>query len=254
VSATPSPESGLVVLAVDDEPPALDELSFLLERDERVAVVHRCASSTQALRLLDGERVDVVLLDIAMPGLSGLELASVLRRFRRPPAVIFVTAHQNHAVEAFDLRAVDYLLKPIREERLREALGRVSEAWPAPEDDEQVPVELGGVTRFVRRSDVRYATAQGDYVRLHTGSSDPLVRMPLGALEQRWADAGFVRIHRSVLVNLGHVDEVRLGAGRPAVVVAGTELPVSRRHVPDVRQLLRRRPRGADESARGEQP
>jgi DNA-binding LytR/AlgR family response regulator len=240
VSPAPSTDPGLVVLAVDDEPPALDELSFLLERDERVSVVHLCGSATEALRLLDGHPVDVVLLDIAMPGLSGLELASVLRRFRRPPAVIFVTAHQNHAVEAFDLHAVDYLLKPIREERLREALGRVTEDRSGSEDDEQVPVELGGVTRFVRRSDVRYATAQGDYVRLHTGSGDPLVRMPLSALEQRWVDAGFVRVHRSVLVNLSHVDEVRLGAGRPTVVVAGTELPVSRRHVPDVRQLLRR--------------
>jgi DNA-binding LytR/AlgR family response regulator len=91
---------------------------------------------------------------------------------------------------------------------------------------------------------VRYASAQGDYVRLHTADGNPLVRMPLGALEQRWAGAGFVRVHRSVLVNLAHVEEVRLGAGRPGVVVAGTELPVSRRHVPDVRQLVRpgRRP------------
>ncbi len=238
-------DHGLRVLAVDDEPPALDELSFLLGRDDRVAVVHTCGSATDALRLLRSEPVDVVLLDVAMPGLSGLELATVLGQFREPPAVVFVTAHQHHAVEAFDLHAVDYLLKPVREERLREAIRRVREE-PAPDRDEQVPVELGGVTRFVRRSEVRYASAQGDYVRLHTADGNPLVRMPLGALEQRWADAGFVRIHRSVLVNLAHVEEVRLGTGRPGVVVDGTELPVSRRHVPDVRQLVRpaRRPDG----------
>jgi DNA-binding LytR/AlgR family response regulator len=231
---------GLRVLAVDDEPPALDELAFLLGRDERVSEVLTCGSATEALRLLRNDPVDVVLLDIAMPGLNGLELAQVLRRFRQPPAVVFVTAHQNHAVEAFDLRAVDYLLKPVHEDRLREAISRVRDDGAATETDEQLPVELGGVTRFVRRSDVRYASAQGDYVRLHTATANPLVRMSLGALEQRWADAGFVRIHRSILVALAHVDEVRLGAAKPTVVVGGVELPVSRRHLPDVRGLLRR--------------
>jgi DNA-binding LytR/AlgR family response regulator len=229
----------LRVLAVDDEPPALDELAFLLGQDNQVGEVLTCVSATEALRLLRNEPVDVVLLDIAMPGLSGLELAQVLRQFRQPPAVVFVTAHANHAVEAFDLHAVDYLLKPVREDRLYEALERVREV-PANGADEQVPVELGGVTRFVRRSEVRYATAQGDYVRLHTADGSPLVRMPLGTLEQRWADAGFVRIHRSILVSLAHVDEVRLGGAHPTVVVGGVELPVSRRHLPDVRGLLRR--------------
>jgi DNA-binding LytR/AlgR family response regulator len=229
----------LRVLAVDDEPPALDELAFLLGRDERVDQVQTCGTATEALRLLQREAYDAVLLDIAMPGLSGLDLAQVLRQFRQPPAVVFVTAHAHHAVEAFDLRAVDYLLKPVHEERLREAIGRVCDAG-AGDPDEQVPVELGGVTRFVRRSEVRYASAQGDYVRLHTPTGNPLVRMPLSALEQRWADAGFVRVHRSILVSLAHVDEVRLGGPRPTVVVAGTELPVSRRHLPDVRSLLRR--------------
>jgi DNA-binding LytR/AlgR family response regulator len=232
--------SKLRVLAVDDELPALDELAFLLGRDERVGQVLTCGSATEALRLLHDEPIDVILLDVAMPGLSGLELAAVLHQFRDPPAVIFVTAHQHHAVEAFDLRAVDYLLKPVREERLREAIRRVRDDGAATDPDEQLPVELGGVTRFVRRSEVRYASAQGDYVRLHTAAGNPLVRMPLTALEQRWADAGFVRIHRSILVGLAHVEELRLTSARPTVVVGGIELPVSRRHLPEVRRLLRR--------------
>ena len=232
--------TALRVLAVDDEPPALDELAFLLGRDERVGEVLTCGSATEALRLLRDEQFDVVLLDVAMPGLSGLELAAVLHQFRAPPAVVFVTAHQHHAVDAFDLRAVDYLLKPVREERLREAIRRVRDDAAVIDPDEQLPVELAGVTRFVRRSEVRYASAQGDYVRLHTASGNPLVRMPLTALEQRWAGAGFVRIHRSILVGLAHVEEVRLSAAQPSVVVAGVELPVSRRHLPDVRGLLRR--------------
>jgi DNA-binding LytR/AlgR family response regulator len=236
--------SGLRVLAVDDERPALDELAFLLGRDERVDDVLTSSSATDALRLLRSEQVDLVLLDIAMPGLTGLELASVLQQFRTRPAIVFVTAHQHHAVDAFDLHAVDYLLKPVREERLREAVRRVIEGSGAVDHDEQLPVELAGVTRFVRRSEVRYASAQGDYVRLHTGSGDPLVRMPLGALEQRWGEAGFVRIHRSILVALAHVDEVRLGTSKPSVMVQGVELPVSRRHLPDVRTLLRRSRQG----------
>jgi DNA-binding LytR/AlgR family response regulator len=239
MTATPRPE-GLRVLAVDDEPPALDELAFLLGRDDRVGDVQTSSSATEALRRLQGEGYDLVLLDIAMPGLSGLDLAQVLRQFRQPPAVVFVTAHALHAVEAFDLRAVDYLLKPVAEERLREAIGRVSDPTVGGDPDEQVPVELGGVTRFVRRSDVRYASAQGDYVRLHTPSGDPLVRMSLSALEERWSEAGFVRVHRSILVALAHVEELRLSGARPTVVVDGTELPVSRRHLPDVRGLLRR--------------
>ncbi|MBO0846974.1 MAG: response regulator transcription factor [Nocardioides sp.] len=241
----------LRVLAVDDEVPALDEMTFLLEGDPRVAEVHRAGSATDALRVLRLEAVDVVMLDIAMPGLSGLELASVLRQFRQPPAVVFVTAHQNHAVDAFDLRAVDYLLKPVREERLREALSRVCEEQAGIDHEEQLPVELGGVTRFVRRSEVLWASAQGDYVRLHTATGDPLVRMPLGALEQRWSGAGFVRVHRSVLVNLAHVDEVRLGSARPEVMVAGTALPVSRRHVPDVRRLVRQARNGGGGAGAG---
>lgn len=232
----------LRALAVDDEPPALDELAFLLGRDERVGEVRTCSTATEALLVLQSESFDVVLLDVAMPGLTGLELASVLRQFRHQPAVVFVTAHQHHAVEAFDLNAVDYLLKPVHESRMREAIRRVVEGGgpPPDEDDEQIPVELAGVTRFVRRSEVRYATAHGDYVRLHTNEGSPLVRLALGALEQRWADAGFVRIHRSVLVALSHVDEVRLNSGQSSVVVDGVELPISRRHEADLRALLRR--------------
>jgi DNA-binding LytR/AlgR family response regulator len=231
----------LDVLVVDDERPALDELAFLLGRDERVGSVTTCGSASDALRVLgesEGE-VDAVFLDIAMPGLNGLELASVLGRFQVPPAVVFVTAHMQHAVDAFELRAADYLLKPVREQRLREAVRRIGEVGTTGADDETLPVELGGVTRFVQRSEVKYVEAQGDYVRLHTASGSHLVRLPLGALEARWSDAGFVRIHRSLLVALAHVDEIRVDGGRCSVLVDGIELQVSRRHTPALRERLR---------------
>ena len=240
------------MLVVDDELPVLDELAFLLDRDPRVASVVTAASGADALRVLQERSVDALFLDVAMPGLSGLDVAGLLAQFRRPPPVVFVTAHEDHAVAAFDLHAVDYVLKPLDAERLREAVRRVvsalggGQADEAPAvDDQTIPVELAGVTRFVARSDIRYVEAQGDYARLHTATDSHLVRVPMSTLEARWADAGFLRIHRSLLVNGRHVKEVRSEAGRGSVIVDGpagpVELQVARRHTRELRtQLVRR--------------
>lgn len=233
----------LRVLLIDDERPALDELAYLLSKDDRIGEVLTCDSAADALRILHDVEVGAVFLDIEMPGLTGLELAQVLSRFRTPPPVVFVTAHEAHAVEAFDLHAVDYVLKPVRAERLAEAVRRVVEGSDdrGANQDEQVPVELGGVTRFVNRSDITHVEAQGDYARLHTAEGSHLVRTPLSSLAEQWASAGFVRIHRSVLVALPHVEEVRSEGGRVSVVIGGTELPVSRRHTRELRSVLTRR-------------
>ncbi len=241
MSGTGEP-AGLRVLAIDDERPALDEIAYLLQRDPRIAGVLTCDSATEALRTLQNLEVDAVFLDIQMPGLSGLDLAQVLSRFKAPPPIVFVTAHEEHAVSAFDLRAVDYVLKPVREARLAEAIRRVIEANPrVPSGDVQIPVERAGVTRFIHRSDITHVEAQGDYARLHTAEGSHLIRTPLSTLAQEWADAGFVRIHRSALIALPHVEEVRSDAGRVSVVVGGTELPVSRRHTRELREVLTRR-------------
>lgn len=247
----------LRVLAVDDERPALDELAFLLARDPRVTAVHTASDGATALRLLQETPVDAVFLDIRMPGLTGLDLARVLGRFRQAPVVVFVSAYDDHAVDAFEVKAVDYVMKPVREQRLREAVRRVSEArrpGPAPVvpdvTDETIPVELGGVTRFIQRSDIRYAEAQGDYARLHTAEGSHLVRIPLSTLEERWAPEGFVRIHRSHLVAIGHIVEVRSEGGRVTVEVAGGDvLQVSRRHTRELRDRLIRQARPGREGA-----
>ena len=230
----------LRALVVDDERPALDEIRFLLEQDDRIGEVLTSDSATDGLRLLQESPVDVVFLDVQMPGLTGLELAQVLGRFRLPPQVVFVTAHEQHAVEAFDVHAVDYVLKPVRAERLAEAVRRVVGAEPRADHDTQVAVERGGVTRFLNRSDISHVEAQGDYARLHTGGDSYLVRTPLSVLEESWAVAGFVRIHRSLLVSLAHVREVRMDGGRCTVVVGSpaVELGVSRRHTRELRELL----------------
>jgi DNA-binding LytR/AlgR family response regulator len=238
----------LEVLVVDDERPARDELAWLLDRDPRVHSVSTADSAPEALRHLQGENVDAVFLDIAMPGLSGLDLARVLSRFKAPPSVVFVTAHDEHAVDAFELDAVDYLLKPVREDRLAEAVRRVAQAARGgssvePDANAAIAVDLGGVTRFVSRGDVRFVEAHGDYARLHTASGSHLVRISMAVLEDQWREAGFVRIHRSLLVALAYVDEVRMDAGRCSVTVDGTELGVSRRHTRELRDLLVRRAR-----------
>src|SRR3954453_15728212 len=115
----------LRVLAVDDEPPALDELAYLLRADVRVGVVHTAGDATEALRVLRDTDVDVVFLDIRMPGLDGMELARVLGRFAKAPAVVFVTAYDDRAAEAFDLGVADYVRKPVRPARIAESLLRV---------------------------------------------------------------------------------------------------------------------------------
>jgi DNA-binding LytR/AlgR family response regulator len=248
-----SAPDGLVVLAVDDEPPALDELAYLLRVDPRVAAVRTAGDAVSALKALEVERVDGVFLDIRMPGLSGLELARVLSRFAEPPPVVFVTAHDDAAVEAFSLRAVDYLLKPVRAARLTEAVGRLLETKPAdaptpPADPGTIAVELGGVTRFLQVSDVRHVEAHGDYARLHTATGSHLVRVPLASLEERWEAAGFVRVHRSFLVSMAHISELRVepGGGHAVVVGSGAGavlLPVSRRLSRELKDRLVHRAR-----------
>lgn len=239
---------GLDVLVVDDEKPALDELSYLLARDDRIGTVTTCQSATDGLRILRETEVDCVFLDIKMPGLSGIEFAEVLGRFKEPPPVVFVTAHDQHAIDAFAVDAVDYLLKPVRADRLAEAIRRVvggSERERSdPTTDLQVPVERGGVTRFINRSDITHVVAQGDYARLHTIAGDSyLVRTPLTTLEEDWRTAGFWRIHRSMLVSLAHIGGVRIDAGKCTVLVGDAELPVARRHTRELRDVLTQRAR-----------
>ncbi|SPF04748.1 LytR/AlgR family response regulator transcription factor [Streptomyces sp. MA5143a] len=249
----------LRALAVDDEKPSLEELLYLLNADPRISSAEGASDATEALRRINRalesgpagpEAIDVVFLDIHMAGLDGLDLARLLTGFARPPLVVFVTAHEGFAVQAFDLKAVDYVLKPVRRERLAEAIRRAAQlrgaAPPTPipvhePDPDQIPVELGGVTRFVAVDDITHVEAQGDYARLHTSQGSHLVRIPLSTLEERWRARGFVRIHRRHLVALRHIGELRLDAGTVSVLVGSVELQVSRRHARELRDLLMRR-------------
>lgn len=229
------------VLVADDEQPALDELVHLLRTDDRIGEILTARTGADALRQLSERAVRIAFLDIHMPGLLGTELARAFLALADPPAVVFVTADEARAVEAFELRAADYLLKPVRTERLRRAVDRVLELGEsaASGDDEVIPVTVGSAVRFVHRKNVVWAQAQGDYSRLHTeDGTGHLVRIPISELESRWAGAGFLRIHRSVLVRISAVTEARLSGADPSLVIDAVSLSVSRRLVPTVREAL----------------
>ena len=240
--------SGLSVLAVDDETPALDELVFLLKNSALASHVRAVSSATEALHHLHHERYDVVLLDIAMPGIDGLELARVVARFSHPPAIVFVTAHEEHALAAFDVGGSGYLLKPVTQERLTTALRRV--ARPRRDDDraenvlDTIPVEIGTLTKMVAREEVAWVESSGDYVRLHLRDDvQHLVRLPMSTLEEHWREHGFARIHRSYLVSLRAIHEVRTAQGHTVVRIGTIDLPVSRRHSKELRDRLVRQAR-----------
>ena len=242
--------TALRVLAVDDVAPARDELRRLLLESPGVGEVATASDALTALKLIQAGPFDVVFLDVSMPAMDGMELASLLARMTEPPVVVFVTAFEEHAASAYGIGAVDYLLKPVGPERLAAALDR-SRRFSAVAGDPAVPaaahvdalaavpVELGGRTRFVRRDDVRFVEAQGDYVRLHAPSGDHLVRIPISRLEEHWSHAGFVRVHRSFRLAGPAVRELRsvVSGGLLAHTDVG-DVPVSRRHARELRELL----------------
>jgi two-component system, LytTR family, response regulator len=234
----------LRVLAVDDVAPALDELCRLLAESSAVREVVPAADAVAALRLIQGEPFDAAFLDIAMPGMDGIELAKLLSRMTDPPEIVFVTAFEEHAMSAYGVGAIDYVLKPVSAERLDAALERVRRVAGKPVEPRvdqlaAVPVELGGRTRWVRRDDVRFVEAHGDYVRLHTRGGSHLVRIPISRLEEHWGSVGYVRVHRGFLLAVRAVKELRsdTGGGLLAHTDAG-DVPVSRRHARELRELL----------------
>ena len=227
------------VVVADDELPAVEELAYLLSQDARVGQIHRATSGAAALKALEEHEVDALFLDIHMPALSGLDIARVISRFTNPPHIVFVTADEDQALEAFDLAAVDYVLKPIRPQRLAESVRRVCDLVEDTQSKpEMVTVDQGGITKMIERDSIAYVQAAGDYARLHTRESSYLIRVPLNDLEAQWGPAGYVRIHRSYLVNMEMIDTVKLATGKAAVVLNGIQLPVSRRALPYLREKL----------------
>jgi DNA-binding LytR/AlgR family response regulator len=239
------------LLAVDDERPALEDLVRMLSALPRVASVASASSADQALvALSEAPAIDGVFLDVRMPGLDGVGLARVLRRFARPPALVFVSAYDEFAVDAFAVAAVDFLVKPVVRSRLEEAVERVARAAGAPADVDPaldadlLPVDAlrGGGTRLLARDSILYLQAHGDYVRVVSDEGRYLLRARLADLEERWSRHGFVRIHRAYVINLRRAVEVRPQLNGTAIVLMrdGAELPIARRQVGELRRRLGR--------------
>jgi two-component system, LytTR family, response regulator LytT len=250
-------EPALSVLAVDDEVPQLEDLARLLRANHRVSDVETAASAHDAVMKARERGYDAVFLDVRMPELDGLELAKVLNAFPKSPALVFVSAFDTSAVATFELRALDYLMKPVTPQRIDEALKRVEAAAPlaadaaepAPGRDSSNGRDVIAVhdlrargMRLLTRSSILYVAAYGDYVRVYADSGRYLLRSSLTDVERRFTGQGFLRVHRQYLVNLNRAVEIRAQLNGTAVMrfENGGEIPVARRHVPELRRRVRK--------------
>lgn len=232
----------LKALLVDDEVPARSELRYLLGEAGGVEVVGEAGSANEALQLIRAIPYDVVFLDVNMPGLSGIELAEVLSELKHPPAIVFVTAHSEHAVEAFEVAAVDYLVKPVEIRRLRMAIERLTPAAQAPPRVDRIPVEKAGRKLLLQVPDILHIMAKDDYSYIYTEGERYLSTLSLADLEQKLEPQGFFRVHRRYLVNLSQVKEVAPMYGGTMELTlkdpAATRVPVSRRRAPTLKRAL----------------
>lgn len=252
-------DRGLNVLAVDDEPPQLVDLARILRANPNVHEVETAESGQEAIVKLSRRAYDAIFLDVRMPELDGLELARVLGAFARKPALVFVSAFDTSAVATFEVRALDFLMKPVTPQRVAEALDRVIASTGAADaahsgathidasqaglDDDVMAVNnvRAGGMRLLTRSSILYVMAYGDYLRVFADSGRYLARGTLADVERRFDAHGFFRVHRRYLANLRRVTEIRPLLNGTALLMFenGGEVPVARRHMPALRRRLR---------------
>jgi two-component system, LytTR family, response regulator AlgR len=233
------------VLIVDDEPLARARLRRLLSAEAGFNCVGEAQNSQQAQQLCQQLQPDVLLLDIAMPGGDGLQLASALATEPLPPAIIFVTAHPQHALDAYQVCPADDILKPVSAERLHSALARLGNRTRAhlerqPATDDVISYQLGSATRQIKLSNVLYFSADSKYVRMVFAEGEALLEQTLSQLQQRYPQQ-LVRIHRSTLINKHYFSALRAAAdGKHYIELTGldTRLEVSRRALSQVKQAL----------------
>ncbi len=236
-------------MIVDDEAPARSELRFLLEQTGKIGSITEASSVRSAIEMLMGTRIDVVFLDISMPGASGLQLAEALCKLKNPPAIVFVTAYSDHAVEAFDVDAVDYLMKPVEEARLDRAIEKViarskpaaAEPVSKPTNIERIPVEKGGRKVLIPVDQIRFIMAKDDYSCIFTEDDRYLSTTSLAQFESKLGEFGFFRVHRRYIVNLVNVEDVEtVSSGAIQLGVSGVDerIPVSRRRVVPLKKAL----------------
>jgi len=242
------------VLIVDDEKPARDRLRQLVDDFGSYEVVGEAANGEQAVALATSLNPDVVLLDIRMPGVDGIETAHHLNTMAAPPAVVFTTAYNEYAIDAFEARAIGYVLKPVRRERLEralqhaarvtgKALNALTSETPLSSRRQHVCARVGDELRLIPIGKISYFNADQKYVCVHHESGEDLIDDSLKSLEQEFAE-DFVRIHRKALVAIDKVDRLeKSDDGRTRVILRQAdddgELTISRRHLADVRRKLK---------------
>ena len=236
----------LRAMIVDDEAPARSELRFLLEQTGKIGSINEASSVRSAIEMLMENRGDVVFLDISMPGASGIQLAEALHKLKNPPAVVFVTAYSDHAVEAFDVDATDYLMKPVEEARLDQAINKVLARVKPTSDSskssiERIPVEKGGRKVLIPVDQIRYIMAKDDYSCIFTEDDRYLSTTSLAQFESKLGDFGFFRVPRRYIVTLATVEDVEtVPSGAIQLGVSGVDdrIPVSRRRVVPLKKAL----------------
>jgi DNA-binding LytR/AlgR family response regulator len=249
----------LTILAVDDEPTQLADLARLLRSAPAVREVECAGDGHDALVMASSQIYDAIFLDVRMPDLDGLELGRVLRRFAVAPQLVFVSAYDNAAVDAFELHALDYLRKPVARARVEEAVERVAAAIESARgvgdgggrrdghdaggaDEETIAVANlhGGTTRLLARSSIHYVQSYGDFVRVVTADGRYLLRSTLAEIEERWERHGFFRVHRQYVANLRNAVELRpqLGGTAELAFADGQAIPVARRHAGELARRL----------------
>ncbi|MEJ7603414.1 MAG: LytTR family DNA-binding domain-containing protein [Kofleriaceae bacterium] len=223
-------------LVVDDERPARDNICALLHGEPNWRVIGECDSASALRAAIASEVPDVVFLDIRLPGADGIALAAELQALTRPPLIVFTTAFETYAVAAFELQAIDYLMKPFDDLRFGAALRRVEHALTTQATPTQFRQRLVirsiGRVQFVYAAQIDWLEASGNYVEIHTSTTSFLHRERLRVLEAELDPAMFVRVHRSAIVNRAAVVEVRPIAGGDSLVImrGGAQLRMSRTH------------------------
>jgi two-component system response regulator AlgR len=240
------------VLVVDDEAPARTRLCGMLGELEGCTVCGEAANGQDALAQAEASQPDVLLMDIRMPGMDGIEAARHLQALEQPPAIIFTTAYNDYALQAFDIHAVDYLLKPVRLERLAEALRHARRLTPiqavslqvtaeSPSARQRICARVRGALQLIPVAEIRYFLADQKYVTVCTADRKVLIEETLKSLEQEFADR-FVRIHRNALIAMDYLqglDRDSEGRARIRLDAVDENLEVSRRHLADIRRLVR---------------
>ena len=250
------PAPTIRTMIVDDEPLAVERLQMLCAREPRIALVGTATDGEAALRLIEGLKPDLVMLDIAMPLLDGIGVARAVGRMGLRPAVIFVTAFEGFAVEAFDLAAIDYMLKPVAHDRLTRAIDRVETALrhqspddapalssePAPEWADEFWVPHRSELIRIAADQIDRIEAERDYMRLHVGGHSYLLHQTISSLEERLDPQQFVRLHRSHIVRRDHIARLRHdGSGVWfAALVDSTEIRIGRTFLANARAMTGR--------------